>query len=68
MIKLYLQKLRINKGGYDDHGVYYGVGRPVYTYYSDNEPITGEVRAIDREDAKCLIEEKYPNKEFSFYR
>lgn len=64
-----LRKVRINNGGYDDSGRYWGVGKPLYSYDPDdftNEYDGGHVRAYDREDAKTQVKAKYPSA--TFYR
>lgn len=57
-----LSRVRINQGGYDDSGRYWGVGEPLYFYESGDlgEFMEGDyIRAYDREDAKDKIRAKY---------
>lgn len=64
--KLSLQRVRINAGGYDSGGAYWGLGAPLY-WYGDNEGIVSRyLRAITRAQAKRFILIEYPNA--SFYR
>lgn len=63
-MKLFLNKVRINKGGYSDSGMYFGVGLPVYQYYTEYLEMNGFVRATDREDAKRQIREHVVGAEF----
>lgn len=61
-IKVTLQKVRLNKQGYDSRGKYFGIDKPLYLYaYWDNaheDTIEGTnwIRANNREHAKTLIE------------
>lgn len=68
-IKFYLQHVRLNQGGYDDSGRYFGVGKRLYSYESDAYDGTdGWIRANDRADAKACLIEKFSLFEVSFYR
>lgn len=69
--KLTLRKVSLNSGGYDSNGTYFGHGEPLFWYASDDsiEPdaiIDGMIRAKDRNAAKALILQKYPD--VKFYR
>lgn len=67
--KFRLTRLRLNNGGYDSSGSYWGVGQPLYYYedYDTNEDgEDGHLRADDREHAKARLKCKYPN--CTFYR
>lgn len=55
-----LQRVRLNQGGYDSTGTYWGIGMPLYCwqYYGDDEELDGigdYIRAHDREDAKIRV-------------
>ena len=58
MIKVILRKVRINKGGYDSNGNYWGIGYPLY-YYEYTKPDGfaefGHMRQSSRDGAKELI-------------
>jgi len=60
-----LQRVRLNQGGYDDTGYYWGVDMPLYYYaeWETGEPC-GHIRAYDRADAKTQIRAKYPGAQF----
>ena len=81
--KLLLRKVRLDSGGYDSNGTYFGQGIPscglyVYWYASVNHEgeidvdgttievrgVDATLRANDRDDAKAIILEKYPNARF----
>jgi hypothetical protein len=69
-IKVYLRKLRINKGGYTDNGEYFGTGEPLYEYYyleDDFYTHFKHIRARDREHAKEIIRKAYNDCEVRFY-
>lgn len=74
-MKVRLNKIPINSQGYADKGwTYYGIGKPLYRAQSEEEIIeeTGsfwyevdmEFRAYDREEAKEIVKEKYPEARF----
>jgi len=76
--KFVLRKVRLDGGGYDSNGTYFGWGQTLYWYASvnheggldkDGDPI--EVQAVDamlradtRDEAKAEIRERYPNARF----
>jgi hypothetical protein len=49
-----LFRVRINKGGYDDGGAYWGIGQPLYCA-TDDQYYTQYVRALDRQSAALLV-------------
>lgn len=58
-LPLYLRRIRINSGGYDDGGAYWGLGAPLYAYGSGD----GDwkyLRARDRDDVKAKIRDAAP--------
>jgi len=66
-MKFTLRRVRINQGGYDKHGHYWGVGQPLYEYESDEGDLYQDyIRADNREHAKDKIRAKYPGA--TFYR
>ncbi len=68
-IKFHMVRVRLNNGGYNSNGRYFGIGTPLYYYYSDDNPLDGYVRGSDRETAKKRIREGYPaHKNIKFYR
>lgn len=54
-MKFYLRLIRLNKGGYTDKGMYYGIGKPLYAYWSDMSATVHYVRAADRDSAKLQV-------------
>lgn len=72
--KFYLQRVRLNQGGYDDGGAYWGTGQKLYRAYADSVWLADEerdeegsewfFRADDREDAKAEVLHLYPNARF----
>lgn len=67
-IKLHLTRMRIDAGGYDTGGAYWGIGDHMYCAEgeTDTESARIFVRAKNRQDAKAKILRKLPNA--SFYR
>ena len=55
-----LRRVRINSGGYDVNGTYFGIGRPLYWYASDNGLVDAVLRANDRADAREQVLRVYP--------
>lgn len=73
--KVYLTRVRLDRGGYDSRGRYFGVGRPLYLAYSDEYDWSEYVRADTREQAKEEVRQAarrsshWPSGvEVSFYR
>ena len=64
-IKLRLERIRLDSGGYDNGGAYWGTGIPLYMA-SAEEDIRFFLRADNREVAKLKIRADYPN--VTFYR
>jgi hypothetical protein len=48
-----LERVRINRGGYDAGGAYWGIGRPLYMAHGPG--YRRFVRAVDREDAAVSL-------------
>lgn len=64
--KLTLQRKPLDSGGYDQNGTYFGIGKPIYWYASDDGTIDRVLRAADRIEAKEQILKMYPKA--TFYR
>lgn len=65
--RFYLRRVRLNAGGYDDGGAYWGHGLPLYHYHGaddENSDVAGYLRAWDRADAKAQIREDAPDARF----
>lgn len=67
-LKLHLRRVRIDNGGYDAGGAYWGFGAPLYQVSGETaaEVIEYYIRAADRDHAKEIVQLRYP--EASFYR
>jgi hypothetical protein len=59
-----LRRVRLNSGGYDSRGRYFGIGAPLFRYVSEDGSIDDEIRGKDREDAKDEIRRTYPHAKF----
>lgn len=72
--KFRVYRVNLNSGGYDDGGAYWGHGAPLYcaeawqvwdesdgTDYGNARQF---MRAKDREAAKAIVREQYPNSKF----
>ena len=65
--KFHLQRLRIDAGGYDQGGAYWGLGAPLFWVCDDathSAPVEMFLRAPDREAVKSKIRESYPAARF----
>lgn len=62
--RFYLRRIRLDNGGYDSGGAYWGVGAPLYGYESQDGEVYGYLRAEDREAAKWKVERKYAGARF----
>lgn len=59
-IKLYLRKIRLDSGGYDPNGTYFGTGQPLYWYADADGKVDAMLRATDRGAAIQAIRLRYP--------
>ena len=64
--RLTLRRVPLNVGGYDRLGTYWGRGQPLYWCANEEGTLEMTFRADDREHAKHVILEQYPN--VRFYR
>lgn len=75
--KLLLTRVRLDRGGYDEYGRYYGrdgydkygryYGTPLWKFENEefgDEAILHYIRAVDRAEAKRLAREMYPKARF----
>lgn len=69
MNRVYLRKVRLNQGGYDDIGRYWGVYQTLWHFYfDDGEDINrGHLRAPTRERAKEILNLEF-RKQLRFFR
>lgn len=63
---IYLRRVRLNSGGYDAGGAYWGLGIPLFCA-QDQGGNTLMFRAYDRQEAKALLCADY-DAEMRFYR
>lgn len=75
MTKVYLHKVRINQGGYDDKGRYFGVSDcQLWFWQFDGAEYcySDYLRGSSRESAKGnflrMVGTRYPELTFTFYR
>lgn len=59
-----LRRVRLDSGGYDPGGAYWGLGPPLYWCGNDDLDVDMFLRARDREDAKAKVREEYPDARF----
>jgi hypothetical protein len=59
--RLYLRCIRLNQGGYDANGTYFGIGDPLYWCASDDGDIDFMLRARSRNEARRKVLERYPH-------
>jgi hypothetical protein len=57
--RMYLRRVRIDSGGYDQGGAYWGLGAPLYEC-QDQDGNTRIFRARDRDAAKAAIRADFP--------
>lgn len=50
--KVRVSRVRLDRGGYDSGGAYWGLGKPLYWVRSDDGAVNEFFRAWDREGAK----------------
>ncbi len=62
--KFYLKRVRLNSGGYDSSGEYFGIGATLYQYQADSMYSCRYIRAYDRNHAKKQISLVYPQARF----
>lgn len=70
-IRFSLKRVRLNQGGYDATGTYWGIGQPLYyfEYAGDDKQYFdcyGHLRADSRGDAQFKVQRLYPTA--TFYR
>jgi hypothetical protein len=60
---IHLQRVRINSGGYDAGGAYWGLGAPLW-FAQDQDGNSQFFRASSREAAKAKLRESFPDLRF----
>lgn len=63
-VKFFLCRVRLDRGGYDDAGAYWGVGKPLYWACSEHGAHDRFFRAADRDAAKARLRVEFPNARF----
>ena len=58
--RLYLRHIRLNSGGYDRNGTYFGLGAPLYWCASADGEVDFMLRASSRIAAKAQILTEHP--------
>lgn len=59
--RIYVRQVRLDSGGYDCNGTYFGHGSPLYWYADADNTIDGVLRASNRSVARDEVLEMYPN-------
>jgi hypothetical protein len=69
-MKTYLAKERLNSGGYNARGRYFGAvrGASVYRYDISGDWQSGYIRARSRAEAREILRKLYPQLKLRFYR
>lgn len=62
--KVSLRKIRINQGGYDDGGAYWGIGSQLWNASNDDLSVNLWFRARTRDAAKDQVLVKFPAARF----
>lgn len=62
-----LNRVYVNRSGYDSGGAYWGVGEPLYWYSCPTGEHSGTMRASSRDDAKRQLR-KVNGEYIRFYR
>jgi hypothetical protein len=62
--KVTLQRIRLDSGGYDPQGAYWGIGQPLYWAATDDGKLDDTFRAYDRDEAKEHVRQSIPQARF----
>src|SRR4051812_19848588 len=62
--KIGVRRIRLNSGGYDIGGAYWGIGKPLYWAASDCGRVDMFFRATDRSTAIAYLRRDYPEARF----
>lgn len=60
----HLVRVRLDAGGYDSGGAYWGHGAPLYYFEGPLSDVRGYVRGITRDAAKRNVRELHPHARF----
>lgn len=58
--KITLRRVRLDSGGYDSNGTYYGFGEPLYWAADESGEYDATFRARTRADAKAIVRKAFP--------
>lgn len=64
-LRFTLRRVRLNAGGYDRLGTYFGAGEPLYWYASEGGEVDAMLRADSRVGAKAQIRKRYARATFT---
>lgn len=62
--KVYLRRVPLDSGGYDQNGTYFGSGMPLWWYSNSEGTIDGVARAQSRRGAREEVLKTYPKARF----
>ena len=62
--KMTLRRVRLDSGGYDPNGTYFGIGMPLYWYADEDGNVDAVLRASNRKDAKRRVLAIHPTARF----
>lgn len=62
--RVYLRRLRLDSGGYDEGGAYWGHGQPIYWAYALDGALDITMRARTRDAVKAALLADYPGIKF----
>jgi hypothetical protein len=64
-LRVSVRRIRLNGGGYDRTGRYWGGGAPLFHVASDYDSVNYETRAADRVDVIAEVSRRYPGVKFT---
>lgn len=64
-LKVSVSRIRLNAGGYDRTGRYWGCDAPLFHVASEGDSINFELRAVDRDAAIAEVSRRYPGALFN---
>lgn len=62
--KVHLVRIRLDRGGYDNGGAYWGQGLPLYYAWTDDGEHNLWTRAADRNHAVEIVLKRWPSAKF----
>lgn len=62
--RFYLRRVRLNGGGYDSGGAYWGGGEPLWRYESEDGAVSDHIRAPNRDAARAEVRKAHPGARF----